>query len=124
MRAYRGAIRDDSDVWVVKYAAILYPGLLAKFGDGIDVLSANPTAEHVLGFRLRERLRVHSIEAGIAQGLLVSPRHFTSEKPNVHSRCCSRSQNYFMYETTGIIPMRYETNASESTSPRSMAGQA
>jgi hypothetical protein len=56
MHAYRDAIRDGSDTRVVRYAAILYPGPLEQFGNGIEALPAYPTAEYTLRKTLRLRL--------------------------------------------------------------------
>ncbi len=61
MHAYRDAIRDLGDHRVVDYAAIVYPGPLAKYGGGVAALPGYPGAAELLtsevGEVIRQRLR-------------------------------------------------------------------
>jgi multiple antibiotic resistance protein len=56
MHAYRDAIRDNAERRVVSYAAILYPGPEARYGDSIEALQARPDRPDTLEHRLRDVL--------------------------------------------------------------------
>jgi predicted component of viral defense system (DUF524 family) len=56
MHAYRDAIRDERQQRVVANAAILYPGLEMRYGDGIEALRARPDQPAGLEERVREVL--------------------------------------------------------------------
>lgn len=53
MHAYRDAIRDAGGRHAVRYAAILYPGPSASYGEGLAAISARPGSPQAL----REQLR-------------------------------------------------------------------
>ncbi len=57
MHAYRDAIRDETGIRVVRYAAILYPGPHVEFGSEIAALPAYPSSEGALQDHLRDVLR-------------------------------------------------------------------
>jgi predicted component of viral defense system (DUF524 family) len=56
MHTYRDAIRDADQRHVVRYAAILYPGLSLRYNEGVEAIQALPDSRAILEERLKEVL--------------------------------------------------------------------